>query len=234
MTKKKANSKNELVEHKAAPVSTTEQPNYFELYGEQAAQRPIVGRLLKFNKGDWLAGQEQDDIPSGTKFIVHMDTLSVGWTKWAGDRPERTVSGLVIEGYVAPRRADLGDLDEALWELSDDGRPRDPWVLGNQVVLRSVDDPADLYTLVFSSKGGIGAIGELCKAYGKESRIRPDEFPVIELATSFYNHSSYGRIKTPILTIVGWAPKEPQEQKKARKSPGKASSCQLKDDTIPF
>ena len=37
--------------------------NPFEDYGEQASGRSnIVGKLLKFSKGDWLAGQNNDEI----------------------------------------------------------------------------------------------------------------------------------------------------------------------------
>ncbi len=212
MKAKKATG-NELVEHKAAPLPSTEGgQNYFEAYGEQAAQRPIIGRILKFNKGDWLAGQDDEDIPEGTQLVAHMDTLSVGWTKWEGDRPGRQVSGLIVEGYIPPKRTELGDLDESLWELDDNERPRDPWVLGNQMVLRSVDDPNDLYTFVTSSRGGINMIGELSKAYGKEMRVRPDEYPIIELASDQYKHPQYGRVKTPVMKLVGWAEKDPPEE----------------------
>jgi hypothetical protein len=70
-------------------------------------------------------------------------------------------------------------------------------------------DEDSLFTFTTSSRGGLNAIGELCKAYGKAMRQRPDEFPIVALKVGSYQHSNkaYGRIKFPILEVVGWAAK---------------------------
>ena len=63
------------------------------------------------------------------------------------------------------------------------------------------------------SKGGIGAIGELCKVFGRHMREAPDEDPVIALGVGSYQHrdKQYGRIKFPILEVVDWVDKAPFE-----------------------
>jgi hypothetical protein len=120
----------------ATAVATTDlQKNVFQVYGEMATSSRIIGELLKFAKGDFLAGMDAVEVPIGTQVVPIMDTLSVGWTKWEDMRPVEQQYGLVIEGYQPPRRKDLGDLDENEWERDDDGKPRDPWQLGNQLVL---------------------------------------------------------------------------------------------------
>lgn len=188
--------------------------NYFASYGEEATARGnIIGSLLKFNKGDWLLGQDEDEINIGTKFVAIMDRLDIGWQKWEDGKPAGTRMGKVVEGFQPPRRKDLGDSDETEWEVDDQGNPRDPWQFSNNLILRRLgttgETDDDLVTFITSSRGGIGAIGEVCKIYGKEMRSQPDRWPIIELGVDSYNHSNktFGRIKVPVLKVVGWEPK---------------------------
>lgn len=197
------------------PMNAAGFPNYFESYGNTASQTTIVGQLLKFSKGDWLVGQDGREVKPGTKFVAVMDQLSVGWVKWEDSKPVEQLMGLICEGFVPLKRKDLGDNDETEWDVNMDGRPSDPWQFTNNLVLRDagLSELSDdhMYTFATSSRGGISAIGEICKAYGKEMRKQPDMYPVIELAVDSYNHpnKAYGRIKTPVLKVVGWEPKEP-------------------------
>jgi hypothetical protein len=46
---------------------STETQNPFTAYGEAATHRNIVGELLKFSKGDWLVGQDNEDFPAGRR-----------------------------------------------------------------------------------------------------------------------------------------------------------------------
>lgn len=183
--------------------------NAFEAYGDQASQRSIVGTLLKFSKGDWLAGEDQEDVEVGTKYVANMDQLMVGWIKWVDNKPVEQIMGPVAEGFQPPRRNTLGDEDESEWEIDENtSRPRDPWQFSNYIVLQA-EDSDELFTFATSSRGGLGAIGELSKAYGKEMRSRPDEYPVIEIGTTSYQHRDkrIGRIYVPTFKIVDWQPK---------------------------
>jgi hypothetical protein len=72
----------------------------------------------------------------------------------------------------------------------------------------------ETYTFATSSRGGLDAIGELCKAYGKAIRQKPNQYPLIELDGNSYMHRdcSVGRVKFPILKVVGWINKsDPQD-----------------------
>lgn len=184
--------------------------NFFEQYGEQASSRSsIVGSLLKFSKGDWLLGQDEEEIKVGTRYVVSMDNLLVGWVKWADNKPVEQIMGRVVEGFAPPSRSTLGDNDKEAWEVGTDGKERDPWQFSNQVLMKPVGKQYDTdiaVTFVTSSKGGIGAIGELCKKYGKEMRTREGQNPIVELGVDAYNHPNkeFGRIKTPILALVAW------------------------------
>src|SRR5215207_6542756 len=118
----------------------TQNDNPFLAYGNAVSRRSIVGDLLKFTRhGEWVAGQDEEEIPEGTRLIALMDELSVGWVKWANGRPAEQEMGLIAEGYRPPGRDKLGDHDEGLWECDDRGIARDPWQKTNQLFLRSTD-----------------------------------------------------------------------------------------------
>src|ERR1039457_6256029 len=91
-------------------VSTQEDNrNYFVDYGKAAGgQSNIVGKLLKFSKGDYTAGQDNDEVDEGTEVVVNMDSLLVGWQRWEDNKPAEQQMGAVTEGFQPPRRADLG------------------------------------------------------------------------------------------------------------------------------
>src|SRR5262249_31892144 len=150
-------------------------------------------------KGDFVSGAYNDEVPLGTKFQAVMSRLNAGWVKWQDNRPAERIMGAVGESFQPPRRAELGDQDKQLWETDNEGRPRDPWQFGNELVLIAVED-GKLYTFTTSSRGGLNAIGELCKTFGKMNRQQPDKIPVIELDVGSYQHSNraFGRIKYPI------------------------------------
>jgi hypothetical protein len=179
----------------------------YEAYGRSATARLFEGTLLRFVKGDYLAGVDSEPIEIGTQFVPLMELFAVGWTCWRDGIPVAQEMGLVIEGYQAKLRSELGDNDKALWEQDDRGEPRDPWQFTNHLPMYRLADH-ELFTFAVSgSKGGIAAIGKLSAEYGKEMRHRPNQRPVVEIGVDSYQHRnrSFGRIKIPVLTpIVGW------------------------------
>jgi hypothetical protein len=228
----------EVTTHNGSEVGHV-QSNYFTQYGEQASQRNIVGRLLKFSKGDYLVGEHNAEMPRGTELVANMDELMIGWIKWDDNKPVEQIMGRLADGYQPVKRKELDAQDESLWEVDDKGQPRDPWQFSNYLIMKTPgeDDPEDgLFTFTVSSKGGIGAVGELCKTYGKAMRLRPDQFPVVRLNVGSYEHSNkqFGRIKFPILEIVGWAPKTEFTEVLGQAAAAAAAEDKPKQTDIPF
>lgn len=199
---------NEVAKRSAGTEVGSITTNYFQSYGDQVSQRSIVGQLLKFSKGDYLIGQDNEDMKEGTQLVANMDELMVGWLRWEDNKPTDQIMGRVTDGYQPPRRNELGDDDKSKWEIDNDGHEKDPWQFSNYLIMKSVEGD-EIYTFTTSSKGGLSAIGELCKTYGKAMRQRPAEFPIVSLGVDSYQHSNkaFGRIKVPLLTVVGWASK---------------------------
>ena len=197
---------------KTGGLPATNETNPFEEYGNAATARGgIEGTILNFHKGDYLAGQEKEEVPLGTEFEALIDKLMTGWVCWQDGMPvDKENMGLVAERFVPPRRKELGDLDKTLWERDPNGQEQDPWQLTNYLPMRRIDN-GEIYTFATNSKGGLTAIGELCKVYGKEMRQRPDQDPVIALDASSYMHRDprIGRVHVPVLNnIVGWVAKD--------------------------
>jgi hypothetical protein len=160
---------------------TQSNKDFFEQYGDAATQRRIVGSLLKFNKfGEYRAGQEERLIPYGTELAAYMGSLSVGYIRWEDNQPVEYIMGLVGNGFIPPKRSELGHHDKSQWETFDDGRPRDPWQFSNSLILIG-PQTEELFTFSTSSKGGLGAVRELAKTYGKHMRTDPDKEPLIKL-----------------------------------------------------
>ncbi len=179
--------------------------NPFEAYAAKVA--PPSGQFLSFDKGVWLYGIDKQRLAHGTRLAANVGGLLIGWRKWYMGRVEQDLLEPLVAQVPPVSRSSLGDMDPALWERDErSGQPRDPWQFTNS--LQMVDATGESFVFSTASKGGLGAIGLLCKSYGQEYRQRPGMVPIVELGGDSYMHSNseYGLIHTPVLTIVDWAP----------------------------
>jgi hypothetical protein len=183
-------------------VATADDYDPYAAYGRESSNN-IVGKLMRFSKGDWLIGD--DEVPVGTQMIANMDNLLIGWILWEDKKPEETIMGLLKEGHRPQKRETLGHDDESVWPTDKDGKAQDPWQETNYLPLKDPKD-GELYTFSTSSTGGRGAISKLCKDYGTKRRMHPNQFPIVALNVDSYKHkdTTLGRIKVPEFKIVGW------------------------------
>jgi hypothetical protein len=172
----------------------------FAAYGQEAAN---AGAFLKFSKGEWQAGQNADEVPLGRKLAANMDELAIGWIRWADGKPAERRMGLLTQGFKPEPRDALGYSEESLWETDEEGRPKDPWSFTNELPLADPDNGEQM-TFAASSKGGIGCIGNLCKAFARAPERRQALTPVLELGRDSYMHPVYKKTYVPLLTIVNW------------------------------
>lgn len=179
--------------------------NAFEAYADGVAPETIVGELLKFSKGDLVAGKDNRPVPFGICYVANMDAMLGGWVKWKGGKPVAHALVRIADGLLPPERETLGDLDEDAWEVDSDGRPRNPWQKINYLVL--ADPEGKLFTFAISGSG-LREVGALARAYARHAD--KSAFPLIKISCGSYQHSdrSIGRVKFPEVNIDGWAPKE--------------------------
>jgi hypothetical protein len=194
-----------VITRSATLPATTGGTNPFLAFAASESGQDIIGKLIKFSKGDYLC--EKAEVPSGSEFLAAVDALVVGWQRWVGKQPIERRLGRLADGFREPEREELGHLDESQWELDSEGRPQDPWAKVRYLPMKRLVD-GELFTLTMNGKGRSGeAIGRLCGAFGR-SRHSSDHFPIIRLGVEAYEHKVYGRIKYPALPVVGWRPRQ--------------------------
>ncbi len=174
-------------------------------YAAKARKVSQSGLYLAFSKGEYIYGQNKEELRLGKRLVANMPGLRDGWRCWSGGKVVEDRTELVSDGKPDIPRNGLGDLDKTMWDRDDRGDPRDPWV---ETFILDLADPATMeaYTLSISSKGGRRKMGDLLEAYSKEYRMRPGMLPIIELQRESYLHNNkeYGKIYNPVLPIVGW------------------------------
>ncbi|MEY9413740.1 hypothetical protein ABIF69_000182 [Bradyrhizobium japonicum] len=196
----------EIIKATNTPAAIADDADPFQAFADAVAPQHIVGKLLKFSKGDWLAGENSEPVEQ-TAFIAGLHALMTGWVKWKDNKPVEHEMVCISSRLLPPRRQELGDDDQSAWETDDDGEKRDPWQLTSYLPVIAADD-GEVFTFTASSKGGLDALGKLSRAYAAHRRRAPTELPVISLGSSGYQHKirSYGFIKTPVFLVTGWAP----------------------------
>jgi hypothetical protein len=175
----------------------------FGQYAQAMAPRRIDGQVLKFAKGDFVAGPDAVELTHGTQAVVVMGSTAVGWQRWQGGRPTDSRLGLIADGFRPASRRELGDDDTSAWETDMNGDRRDPWQFVNSVVLMT-PDAGRIFTFTTSSRGGIDAVAKLCAAYDAAIRRERGVYPLVALETGSYVHRdrALGRIKFPVFRVI--------------------------------
>ena len=185
--------------------------------------------FLKFIKGQFKYGVDDEVLPLGTRLVPHMAELKAGFIKWKDGTPVDEAMVRIAEGKPIPQREGLGDDDRNAWEMDPNGTPLDPWQVCNTLPMK---DPETGQEFIFTtgSRGGVGAIGKLSTAFGRHRRKQGDKLPIIEIGSASYRHKTYGDVSYPTFQIVGW---EDEAALIAGETSGAAVNAEL-DDEVPF
>src|SRR5262249_54927239 len=182
---------------------------------QQAAahnSRPsFFGKILRFRKGDWLLGQEREQIPDTSRWIGIMGEARHGFIKWetVTDEDGNTkkvpvhVVGKISDGYQPPPRDTLGDNDKSQWKIGLNGKPEDPYKPVVYLPLLSLDGEK-VMTFTTSTPTGLPRFWQLVDKYQWIGQRHLGQYPVIELRASGYDDRRYGWVRVPDFEIVGW------------------------------
>ena len=180
----------------------------FEAYADAIDPQNLVGLLLSFTKGIYVAGRDKTKIPEGSEFTAAVDQLLSGYVRWEDGKPAADPALVsVASGNPIPRRDKLGYDDERRWERDRKGNPRDPWQRTDYLPLLDAAGK-QLYTLSITSEGGRRALAKLSREYAKHRRSDPDAYPVIALKAGSYQSPDYGLIDVPIFELIDWEPRD--------------------------
>jgi hypothetical protein len=196
---------NEIIKATNTAVALADDADPFQAFADAVAPQYIVGKLLKFSKGIWLAGEASEPVEH-KQFIVGMHAMMTGWVRWRDFKPVEHAMICVGNRLLPPRRHELGDNDRETWEIDDRGQRKDPWQLTSYLPMITADN-GEVFTFTASSKGALGTLGRLSRTYAAHRRPLPAELPVVSLSSDGYQHPNraYGWISTPLLAVTGWA-----------------------------
>jgi hypothetical protein len=155
---------------------------------------------MKFSKeGQYTIG-EGEIIPMGTRVIAHVDEMELGWRRF--EQPVDWRWGRIADKFVPPPESDLPDNEP---QLQPDGSYRKPWQFGMVVPVTLLDASGKTYAFGATSKGGLGALSGLSRAYGQRMKEAPGGRPIVELKGDRYWHRvHHSWVHYPIFPIVGW------------------------------
>jgi hypothetical protein len=170
-----------------------------EFGNEMSGGRGFEAMFAKFNgeTGEWKAGKNATSM-NQKRLVADVPDVMKGWQCFKDRKPFYALVR-VNDGIAPPRRRDLGDTDERLW----DRKEGDPW---KYVGALPFFDPESRETFIFitSTVGGTKAIGWLVNAYAAEQRRNPGKLPLVELESDSYLNKRGGRTFVPVFDIVGW------------------------------
>src|SRR5262245_17723655 len=193
-----------------APATLAEYQTELDQFRQAAIRnsRPLLmGQLLRFRKGEWLAGPDKEKIAAGTHFVGIMNEARHGWIKWTQDgdgiKTPVHVVGKTVENFQPPDRAELDCQDETTWPIGLSGKREDPWRSVAYLPLASLDGE-QLLTFKTDTKTGVPAFWKFVDRYQWLGRKHLGQYPIVEIQSSGYEDKRYGWIDTPTLKIVGW------------------------------
>lgn len=174
-------------------------------------------RLLK--DGDWVFGQEDNAVASGTEAIINPLSIKHGYSCWTNRTTEEQkehkskneVLGEIMVGLNQPLQA-MHQLEQKVdpltarvcaWkdQIAMDVKFVDGKHKGTQVVFKA------------TSVGGLNAArGVLDAILAKLEEDTEFVCPIIKLSSDSYKHNTYGKTYVPVMEVVGWANLQGEEE----------------------
>lgn len=157
--------------------------------------------ILKFAKGHWTFGTDDEEIEPGSRWAVNPFSFIHGAVAFGGDGTP--VASELLGEKMAPMtepKPELGPAPEhatAGWQTQ----------LGFTVKCMSGDDEGMEARFTTNSKGGVRAVTEFISTVIQHMKKDPSNpVPVVVLKTSSYQHKNptYGRIYVPVFEVVDW------------------------------
>ena len=150
--------------------------------------------ILKMDKtGSWCFGADQTETQDGSKWAVNPFSFVHGYIAWG----DGEVLGEKMTGIANP----LPELDAAPpaakrgWEVQ----------IGCNLKCTNGDDAGMEARYTTTSVGGKKAVQALAVAIAEQvEKDQTKPVPIVVLETDHYAHKAYGKIFTPVFSVVEW------------------------------
>ena len=177
---------------------------------------------MKFKgaSGQFLAGQDEDEIEHGTEFAANIFDAQWIWTFWWDGKVVETVDVLLREDPMAfenmpdflPEDDDIDmTLEDIIQAQKDDpANFRDGWSVQASFGLRPVDGSDEEYTLRLGGSVSLRAFHALRRSYGRQYKLKAGLIPIVTLTADQYKSKipGVGKRYAPVIKITDWASEE--------------------------
>jgi hypothetical protein len=180
-------------------------------------------KLLKFVKGKYKVGD--DEVPLGSQYVVHANQLTFCWIKFTDSRVADRRMGRAADGFVPPKREELGDTDQSKWAVVD-GEAKDPWSFQHLLPLENLES-GEVVIFTTSSIGGKIATEEVVREYARRLKRKGSRaLPIVKLAVKQMPTKKFGDVPRPYFEVEGWEDSPAGD--------AKLSLAKDFDDAVPF
>jgi len=170
--------------------------------------------ILKMDKtGVWVYGADNTDVEEDSTWAINPFSFAHGWVAWG--EGEKLGEKMVPMTQPVPEPGDAPPGAKRGWEQQ----------VGFRVRCMSGEDEGLECVYAVSSVGGKRAVQKMGlliadKVEEETAKGTDKVVPVVKLEDDHYQHKTYGKIFTPVFTIVDWLPMAPAaEEKKAAPAP---------------
>ena len=191
-------------------------------FGAGTENLPGATTYMKFKgaSGQFLAGQDDDEIEHGTQFAADMYNSQWIWSFWWDGKMVESVDCLLRENPMAYETMpdflpEHEDIDMTLEEIvkmqkEDPANFRDGWGVQASLGLRPVDGSTEEYTLRLGGSVALRAFHALRRAFSRQYKLREGLTPVIEVSADGYKSKipGVGKRFAAVIKIVDWASEE--------------------------
>jgi hypothetical protein len=192
---------NEIAKRQATDVSTDLASRLYAGIAESRATTVLMGggkpmlRMLK--SGEWVFGQENNDVQEGSSWAINVATLAHGWSCWVQGEgnSKNTLAGEIMASMLDAKPPCPPPIDGFPYkeQRSFDLKCMDGEDSGTEVVHKITSD------------GGLKASHSLLGDIQKQIKADPSHYyPIVTLGQDHYMHPKWGKTYTPIYRIVGW------------------------------
>lgn len=154
---------------------------------------------LKFAKGDWVFGAEENEVEDDVKLAVHPMGFMHGLTCWGNEKTPKEGKNLgevmVPATQPMPLEADQPEIEDGTWSAA----------IGVRLAVISGEDKGTQLLFKSNSYGARKMYASLLEDLMKQLDDDPEHpVAVITVYSDSYKHDKFGKVFTPEYELVEW------------------------------
>lgn len=205
---------NALTQGNSGAVSAQSHANPFAAAGAGAGNSTYV--KFKGASGDFLCGQDEEEMDHGTELAFDLANSQFVWAFWWEEEVLETITTLVIDNPMAWNREpnhlpEKYDGDMSLEEIRAKQADRssnfmDGWGCQAVVGMREVGGENEEFTLKLNAGVGLTAFRALLGNFGKQYLKKEGLTPLVQIGASSYQSKvkGVGKRYSPTFKITDW------------------------------